>query len=152
MLLDEPLSALDALTRAQLQDEISDIWLRNRTTVIWVTNDPDEALHMADRVIPLLPGHGQGATLAPEITVPLERPRDRRGINLNEPFQVLRRQLTNTLLDSKKQPGGPLTQLFSLPDILPEDIMNINTMKQIGRTGPRRRSDLKKEEVEIAQP
>ena len=56
LLLDEPLSALDALTRAQLQDEISEIWQRDRTTVIWVTNDPDEALLMADRVVPLLPG------------------------------------------------------------------------------------------------
>ena len=150
LLLDEPLSALDALTRAQLQDEISDIWLRNRTTVIWVTNDPDEALLMADRVIPLLPGHGKGATLAPEITVPLERPRDRRGINHNEQFQGLRRQLIQTLLDAKKQAGGPMTQRVSLPDILPEDIMNINTVKDIGRKGPRRRSDLNKEEVEIA--
>ena len=152
LLLDEPLSALDALTRAQLQDEISDIWLRNRTTVIWVTNDPDEALLMADRVIPLLPGQGKGASLAPEIPVPLERPRDRRGINTNEQFQVLRRQLINTLLDSKKQAGGPLIQRVSLPDILPEDIMNINTVKDMGRTGPRRRSDLKKEDVEIALP
>ena len=152
LLLDEPLSALDALTRAQLQDEISDIWLRNRTTVIWVTNDPDEALLMADRVIPLLPGHGKGAGLAPEIAVPLERPRDRRGINHNEQFQVLRRQLISTLLDAKKQAGGPMTQRVSLPDILPEDIMNINTVRTIGRTGPRRRSDLKKEEVEIATP
>ncbi|MES2468722.1 MAG: ABC transporter ATP-binding protein [Verrucomicrobiota bacterium] len=150
LLLDEPLSALDALTRAQLQDEISDIWLRNRTTVIWVTNDPDEALLMADRVIPLLPGQGKGATLAPELPVPLERPRDRRGINHNEQFQVLRRQLINTLLDAKKLTGGPMTQRVSLPDILPEDIMNINTVKDIGRTGPRRRSDLNKEEVEIA--
>ena len=110
----------------------------------------DEALLMADRVIPLLPGHGKGASLAPEITVPLERPRDRRGINHNEHFQVLRRQLINTLLDSKKQAGGPLIQRVSLPDILPEDIMNINTVKDIGRKGPRRRSDLHKEEVEIA--
>ena len=152
LLLDEPLSALDAPTRAQLQDEISDIRLRNRTTVIWVTNDPDEALPMADRVIPLLPGQGKGATLAPEITVPLERPRDRRGINHNEQFQVLRRQLISTLLESKKQAGGPMIQRVSLPDILPEDIMNISTVRDIGRTGPRRRSDPKKEEVEIAIP
>ena len=56
LLLDEPLSALDALTRATLQDEIVDIWQKNRTTVIWITNDPDEAILVADRVIPLLPG------------------------------------------------------------------------------------------------
>jgi Fe-S cluster assembly ATPase SufC len=49
LLLDEPLSALDALTRATLQDEISDIWLKNKTTVIWITNDPDEAILLAER-------------------------------------------------------------------------------------------------------
>lgn len=152
LLLDEPLSALDALTRAQLQDEISDIWLRQRTTVIWVTNDPDEALLMAGRVVPLIPGHGKGATFSREMPVPLERPRDRRGINHNELFQVLRRDLINTLLDAKKQAGGPLTRRVSLPDILPEDIMNINTVQDIGRKGPRRRSDLNKEDVEIATP
>ena len=150
LLLDEPLSALDALTRAQLQDEISDIWLRNRTTVIWVTNDPDEALLMADRVIPLLPGSGQGATLAPEISVSMDRPRDRRSINHNEKFQVLRRQLINSLLDAKKRLSGTLVQRVTLPDILPEDIMTIDTVRAIGRSGPRRRSDMIKEEVEVA--
>lgn len=148
LLLDEPLSALDALTRAQLQDEISEIWLRQRTTVIWVTNDPDEALLMADRVIPLLPGQGKGATFAPDIPVPVARPRDRRGINHNEQFQALRRDLITTLLDAKKQAGGTIVQQVSLPDILPEDIMSVNTVKQAGRHGPRRRSDLVREEVE----
>ena len=150
LLLDEPLSALDALTRALLQDEISDIWLRNRTTVIWITNDPDEALLMADRVMPLLPGRGHGATLAEEIAVPLDRPRDRRGINHNEHFQTLRRQLITTLMDSKKRGAGPVIQRVTLPDILPEDIMTVDTVRALNRTGPRRRSDLNKDEVEVA--
>jgi nitrate/nitrite transport system ATP-binding protein len=139
---------LDALTRAQLQDEISDIWLRQQTTVIWVTNDPDEALLMADRVIPLLPRQGQGATFAPDIPVPIGRPRDRRGVNQNEQFQTLRRELITTLLDAKKQATGTVVQQVSLPDILPEDIMSINTAGRTGRHGPRRRSDLIREEVE----
>ncbi len=148
LLLDEPLSALDALTRAQLQDEISDIWLRQRTTVIWVTNDPDEALLMADRVIPLLPGPDRGSTFAPDMAVPIDRPRDRRGINHNEQFQALRRELITTLLDAKKKATGTIIQQVSLPDILPEDIMSINTVRMAGRRGPRRRSDLVREEVE----
>ncbi len=63
MLMDEPLSALDALTRATLQSEIISIWERDRRTVVLITNDVEEAILMADRVIPLLPGNECGATL-----------------------------------------------------------------------------------------
>ncbi len=52
LLLDEPLSALDALTRGNLQDEILQIWEQEKKTVILITNDVDEAIYMADRVIP----------------------------------------------------------------------------------------------------
>jgi nitrate/nitrite transport system ATP-binding protein len=53
LLLDEPLSALDALTRANLQDEIVRIWSEDQKTVVLITNDVDEALMVADRIIPL---------------------------------------------------------------------------------------------------
>src|SRR6187549_2727655 len=53
LLLDEPLGALDALTRATLQDEISRIWLQNKKTVVLITNDVDEGIYLADRIIPL---------------------------------------------------------------------------------------------------
>ena len=56
LLLDEPLSALDALTRAKLQDEIEEIWSQEKKTVVLITNDVDEALLLADRIIPLTPG------------------------------------------------------------------------------------------------
>ncbi len=55
LLLDEPLSALDALTRSRLQDEIEALWRNERKTVVMVTNDVDEALLLADRIIPLTP-------------------------------------------------------------------------------------------------
>ena len=61
LLLDEPLSALDALTRSTLQDEIERIWEADKKTVVLITNDVDEALLLADRIIPLSPG--PGATL-----------------------------------------------------------------------------------------
>jgi len=99
LLMDEPLSALDALTRATLQDEIADIWLNNKTTVIWITNDPDEAILVADRVIPLLPT--SPATLGESITVDIERPRDRKAINHDPRFKKLRAHLITTLLDAK---------------------------------------------------
>ncbi len=65
LLLDEPLSALDALTRANLQDEINRICQEEKKTVILITNDPDEAILLADRVIPLTAG--PRATLGPSI-------------------------------------------------------------------------------------
>ena len=79
LLLDEPLSALDALTRAKLQDEIEAIWARERKTVVLITNDVDEALLLADRIIPLNPG--PSATLGPEFKVGIARPRDRSALN-----------------------------------------------------------------------
>ena len=148
LLLDEPLSALDALTRAQLQDEISDIWLRTRTTVIWITNDPDEAVLMADRVIPLLPG--DAATLGKELCIGLPRPRDRRTIADTPEFKRLRSGITGQLEEAKARITQTSTCRVSLPDILPEDVMTRNALPFLIRRGPRRRSDLQSETVEAA--
>jgi len=73
LLLDEPLSALDALTRANLADEILEIWEEDKKTCILITNDVDEAVLMADRIVPLT--MGPGATLSKEFKVNMERPR-----------------------------------------------------------------------------
>lgn len=97
LLLDEPLSALDALTRSNLQDEITDIWSRDRKTVILITNDVDEAILLADRIIPLRPG--PGATFGPEFRVDLPRPRDRTAMNHDDAFKKIRRDVTAYLLD-----------------------------------------------------
>src|SRR5436189_3323796 len=79
LLLDEPLSALDALTRATLQDEISRIWQQDKKTVVLITNDVDEGILLADRIIPL--SAGPHATLGPSFAIDLPRPRDRKAIN-----------------------------------------------------------------------
>jgi nitrate/nitrite transport system ATP-binding protein len=148
LLLDEPLGALDALTRAQLQDEISEIWLRTRTTVIWITNDPDEAILMADRVIPLLPG--AAATLGRELTVDLERPRDRRSVTDTPAFKHFRADIIDQLETAKAAFNPVTTSRVTLPDILPEDIMTRNALQFLVRRGPRRRSDLNAETVNAA--
>jgi nitrate/nitrite transport system ATP-binding protein len=150
LLLDEPLSALDALTRATLQDEISDIWLRNRTTVIWITNDPDEAILMADRVIPLLPMPDGGATLGREIPVSIERPRDRRELHDHPLYAGLRADIIGQLVAAKSAATPAVTKKVSAPDILPEDLMTRDTLRFFNRRGPRRRSDLNLEEVSTA--
>ena len=147
LLLDEPLSALDALTRATIQDEISEIWRENLTTVLWITNDPDEALLLADRVIPLLPT--SPATLGEPILVDLERPRDRKTLNHDPKFKKLRSQLINTLLDAKGRAKSKTSVKLTLPDILPEDLTSVNSFKFLNRSGPKRRSDTKREEVEV---
>jgi nitrate/nitrite transport system ATP-binding protein len=148
LLLDEPLSALDALTRATLQDEIADIWHKNRTTVIWITNDPDEALLVADRVIPLLPGRN-GATLGPEIPVTIERPRLRSEVLKTEEFKNLKIKLVQTLLDAKKDNAATITKKLAAPDILPEDLGHRRRFSIFDRPAPRRRSQLEREELKI---
>ena len=97
LLLDEPLSALDALTRGNLQDEILQIWAKEKKTVILITNDVDEAIYMADRVIPLNPG--PDATFGADFAVNIERPRDRTALNHNPEFKRLRAEITRYLMD-----------------------------------------------------
>src|SRR5690606_23211555 len=92
LLLDEPLGALDALTRGTLQSEIESIWRSDRKTAVLITNDVDEAILLADRVIPLNPG--PGATLGPDFDIDLERPRDRTALNHDAGFRKTR----NTIL------------------------------------------------------
>ena len=126
LLLDEPLSALDALTRAKLQDEIEEIWSKERKTVVMITNDVDEAILLADRIIPLNPG--PNATLGPEFKVTLPRPRDRAAMNDDPVFKHLRGAVTQYLMevgiDRTAQGDGaaralpnvvPITQADELP-------------------------------------
>jgi nitrate/nitrite transport system ATP-binding protein len=117
LLLDEPLSALDALTRAKLQDEIESIWRNQRKTVVLVTNDVDEALLLADRVIPLTPG--PRATLGREFKVDFARPRDRTTINHSAAYQHLRAQITQYLLDIGAQQPASDRPGMALPEIVP---------------------------------
>lgn len=95
LLMDEPLSALDALTRANLADEIERIWEAERRTVLMITNDVDEALILADRVLILNPD----GTLGPDVKVTLPRPRDRMALNGNPVFKALRVEITQYLMD-----------------------------------------------------
>ena len=95
LLLDEPLSALDALTRANLQDEIVQIWEADRKTVVLITNDVDEAILMADRIIALNPD----GTLGDQFEVSIPRPRDRTAMNHHAAFKTLRAKVTQYLMD-----------------------------------------------------
>ncbi|MEO0472880.1 MAG: ABC transporter ATP-binding protein, partial [Bacteroidota bacterium] len=85
LLMDEPLGALDALTRGNLQTEILKIWSENRRTALLITNDVDEGILMADRIIPLKPG--PDATLGPEFSIDVDRPRDKTALNTDPNFK-----------------------------------------------------------------
>ncbi len=100
LLLDEPLSALDALTRSVLQDEIVRIWEEDKRTVLMITNDVDEAVLMADRIVPLTPG--PRAQLGREFAVTLPRPRDRATLNFNPDFKKLRNEVTRYMMQNNE--------------------------------------------------
>ena len=120
LLLDEPLGALDALTRAKLQDEIVRLSAEAGKTVILITNDVDEALIMADRIIPLKPGPGAG--FGPNFSVDLPRPRDRAAINHNAGFKRLRGEITRYLMRVGIDAATDAPRaVIQLPDLKPLD-------------------------------
>lgn len=75
LLLDEPFGALDALTRAHLQDAVMDIHARLKNTMIMITHDVDEAVLLADRIVMMT--NGPAAQIGEVLAVPIPRPRDR---------------------------------------------------------------------------
>ncbi|WP_171097723.1 MULTISPECIES: ABC transporter ATP-binding protein [unclassified Ruegeria] len=113
LLLDEPLSALDALTRANLADEIEHIWEADKKTCVLITNDVDEAIILADRIIALNPD----GTLGQEFRVSIPRPRERGAMNNNETFKRLRADVTKYLMDVGIEAKVEGTRL--LPDVTP---------------------------------
>ncbi|MGZ9718967.1 ABC transporter ATP-binding protein [Rhizobium miluonense] len=90
LLLDEPFSALDAFTRADLQDHLLDIWSETRPTLVLVTHDIDEALVLADRIIVMRPWPGR---ILDEIRIDLPRKRGRASAS----FEAAKRQLLSSL-------------------------------------------------------
>ena len=121
LLLDEPLSALDAITRGFLQKEIDAIWSSDRKTVIMITNDVDEGLILADRIIPLTPG--PGAHLGPVFEVPMSRPREKTVLNNDSTYKHLRNDIIKYLIEvGEKRNGGLSQEEFVLPDIEPRDL------------------------------
>jgi nitrate/nitrite transport system ATP-binding protein len=75
LLMDEPFGALDALTRAKLQDELLEIVARTKSTVVMVTHDVDEAVLLSDKIVMMT--NGPAATIGEVLTVNLPRPRKR---------------------------------------------------------------------------
>lgn len=120
LLLDEPLSALDALTRAKLQDEIERIRKEEGRTILLVTNDVDEALLLADRVAVLTPA--PAARIGQIWDVDVARPRDREGVNSDVRYQQLRKEIVEYLGALNAETGTVGESAIALPNVTPLDL------------------------------
>ena len=95
LLLDEPFSQLDSLTRFELQDLLLRVWEKSGKTVVMVTHDIDEALYLADRLI--LMTDGPEATVGEILDVPFPRPRVRSSVLSHPEYQACRRRVIDFL-------------------------------------------------------
>lgn len=95
LLMDEPFGALDALTRASIQDELVQLWQRTGKTVLMITHDVDEALYLSDRV--LVMSDGPNSCIADTVHVDLERPRNRTELLRAPHYHELRARLLDHL-------------------------------------------------------
>lgn len=101
LLLDEPFGMLDALTRLELQEVLTELWGRDQKTALMVTHDVDEALFLSDRVAMMT--SGPAARLGAVLEVPFARPRDRAALAEDPRYWALRDQLIAFL--EEHEPG-----------------------------------------------
>jgi nitrate/nitrite transport system ATP-binding protein len=103
LLLDEPFGALDALTRAHLQDSVMEIHARIKSTMIMITHDVDEAVLLSDRIIMMT--NGPAATIGEDMTVHLERPRKRLDLVNDATYAQCRAAVMEFLYARHKAPS-----------------------------------------------
>jgi nitrate/nitrite transport system ATP-binding protein len=101
LLMDEPFSALDALTRGTLQEELARIWMETQKTVVMITNDIDEAILLADTIYTLT--SNTGATLGPAVRVAAPHPRSRADLSGGEDYQRARRETVGILVAGQRR-------------------------------------------------
>lgn len=147
LLMDEPLSALDALTRGTLQKEICQIWEKNKKSVVLITNDVDEGILMADRILPLT--CGPNATLGPDFKIDIPRPRTKKGLTNHPEYQKLRKEIVQFLMESKNSSHVHVQKDMVLPDIEPEDLTHGVTYTLKGKR-PIRKSEVRSEHLDIS--
>ncbi|MGQ8367079.1 ABC transporter ATP-binding protein [Glaciecola sp. 1036] len=101
LLMDEPFGALDALTRAHLQDSLMEIHADLGNTVIMITHDVDEAVLLSDRIVMMT--NGPSATIGEILDVELERPRDRLSLADNPQYNHYRHEVLTFLYEKQKK-------------------------------------------------
>ena len=102
LLLDEPFGALDALTRAQLQDQVMEIHSRLGNTIIMITHDVDEAVLLSDRIVMMT--NGPAATIGEDMSVDLDRPRKRLELVGNSTYNDARAAVLEFLYARHRAP------------------------------------------------
>ncbi|MEO0443271.1 MAG: ABC transporter ATP-binding protein [Pseudomonadota bacterium] len=101
LLMDEPFGALDALTRAHLQDSVMEIQAMLGNTVIMITHDVDEAVLLSDRIVMMT--NGPAATIGEIVTVELERPRDRLALANDPKYNHYRSDVLRFLYEKQRK-------------------------------------------------
>ena len=101
LLMDEPFGALDALTRAHLQDSLMEIQATLGNTVIMITHDVDEAVLLSDRIVMMT--NGPSATVGEVLDIELERPRNRIALADHEKYNSYRQQVLSFLYEKQKK-------------------------------------------------
>ncbi len=101
LLMDEPFGALDALTRAHMQDSLMEIQNELKNTVIMITHDVDEAVLLSDRIVMMT--NGPSATIGEILDIDLERPRDRLGLSEDPQYTHLRSEVLKFLYEKQRK-------------------------------------------------
>lgn len=115
LLMDEPFGALDALTRAHMQDSLMEIQSELNNTVIMITHDVDEAVLLSDRIVMMT--NGPAATIGEILEIDLERPRDRISLASDPEYTKLRQAVLTFLYEKQRK------------------VENINTKKKVSKGG-----------------
>jgi nitrate/nitrite transport system ATP-binding protein len=103
LLMDEPFGALDALTRAHLQDTVMQIHMRLQNTVIMITHDVDEAVLLSDRIVMMT--NGPSARIGEVLDIPLARPRDRLALAADATYLRCREAVLKFLYERHRAPS-----------------------------------------------
>ena len=103
LLMDEPFGALDALTRAHMQESLMEIHAELGNTVIMITHDVDEAVLLSDRIVMM--SNGPAASIGEILKIDLPRPRDRVELSGNEKYNFYRHEVLQFLYERQRHPG-----------------------------------------------
>ena len=101
LLMDEPFGALDALTRAHMQDSLMEIQAELKNTVIMITHDVDEAVLLSDRIVMMT--NGPAATIGEILEIPIERPRDRIALANDPVYNEMRSEVLRFLYEKQRK-------------------------------------------------
>jgi nitrate/nitrite transport system ATP-binding protein len=101
LLMDEPFGALDALTRAHMQDSLMEIQQDLKNTVTMITHDVDEAVLLSHRIVTMT--NGPAATIGSILEIPLQRPRDRQALSRDEEYNRLGSEVLKFLYETQRK-------------------------------------------------